>query len=162
MSTISRCLSLSLVASALALGACDGVSDEPRTVVEGIAVEASTGALLNNISVSLYDFGSGPASFPIIGIEPGNFAGDTTGTDGRFRVASNSSKDGDVRVDAVDRRLSGPGYVRYYYTPRNLPQYVPMGRHTKNIRIEFVLVDREAVASDGPGAQRSVGSPSAR
>ena len=153
---------LPLVLALCMLAACDAASDEPRTVVEGIAVEAATGAPLENISVSLYDFGSGPASFPIGGIAPEVFAIDTTGSEGRFYIGSDDLKNGEVRVDAVDRRLSGPGYVRYYYTPTNLPQYVPMGRHTKNIRIEFVLVDREAVASNSPGAQRSVGSPSAR
>lgn len=141
------------LAAAAALVACDGASDELRTVVEGIAVEATTGTPLENMSVTLYGFGSGPVSLPIAGYPVSTFAGDTTGTDGRFSIGTNSRQNGDVRVAASDLVHSLPGYDRFYYSPTNLPQYVRMGRHTRGVRIEFVLVDREA-ATPGRAEER--------
>lgn len=141
-------LSIAVLLTLTVIVGCDSQSDEPRTVVEGIAVASATGEPLSNISVQLFGVGGAVVSIP--------FALDTTQTDGRFRIATDSRRDGEVRVDAVDRRLSGPGQVRYYYSPTNLPQYVRMGRRSE-VRIEFVLVDREAAGGGEADARLPVG-----
>ena len=118
----------------LAVGGCDAVVEPDRTFdIDGVVVDAASGAPLDSIAVELDRAAfSGPVR-PIL-------AESITDGAGRYRVQRGRSIAGSYRIFATDLRLfqDGPGY----YVVDGVNDFpVQPGDH-RSIDIEMVWVER--------------------